>query len=118
MAKRRTASRRRKERRAEERQIEMYTFAAVVILFAVATIYDGLDALFITFLGAVILLGSGFYQRERNFRVNPITWVGGLILAIVAFMGYTQNRAVPMGMLLPFLVMGGVIAASFFTGEL
>src|SRR5437868_2641656 len=77
---RRTAYRRR-ERRAEERKIELATFAALILLFVIGLLSNGaITGTWLAIIGGAILVGSAIYQTQRRWRVNPTTWVGGIIM--------------------------------------
>jgi hypothetical protein len=107
---------RRASRRSEERRFEGIIFAAIVLLFLFAIFY-GISAANMSLLGGAILVGSGVYQTQQRWRVNTVTWIGGAILVLVGLMGY-QGQPVPGGMMLPFVILGGVVAASFIRGDL
>jgi hypothetical protein len=110
--------RQRKDRRREERGVEAFTFGAVIVLFTFSFLYRSLTPGYLSLIGGLILTGSAFYQQQRHWRVNPMTWIGGVALLLVGFMETAQNYPVPGGMLTPILVMAGVIGGSFLTGEL
>jgi hypothetical protein len=112
---RRRYSYRRRERKNEERQIELASFGLIIVLFAITLLYPMSPAT-VAFIGGGILTGAAVYQWQRRWRVNPMTWIGGIVLLIVGLFGL-QGRGVPYGMLLPLAVFGLVILASFVTGE-
>jgi hypothetical protein len=115
---RQRSTRRRRERRMEERRIETLTFAALIVLFAVAILYQNrLKAEWISLIGGTILLGSAIYQSQRRWRVNPTTWIGGSIMLIAGIFAL-NGTALPLGVYLPMVVFGGVIVVSFLTGEI
>jgi len=64
----------------------MMTWAALVIVFALGALGREnnitMPNWFVPFAGAVILLGSGIYQYSSRYRVSPITWLGGMVLAL------------------------------------
>ncbi|MBE0691019.1 MAG: hypothetical protein IH587_12950 [Anaerolineae bacterium] len=69
-----------------EARIELMTWAALVIVFALGALGRenniNIPNWFVPFAGAVVLLGSGFYQYSSRYRVSPITWLGGLVLVL------------------------------------
>ena len=67
-------------------------------------------------LGGMILLGGAFFQVQRRFYVNPLTWLGGIAMLAFGFFEF-QSRAEPLGPLLPIILFGGVILGSFITGQ-
>ncbi len=106
---------RRRERRNEERQVELVTFGLIIVLFVITLLYP-LSPAVVAFIGGAILTGSAVIQWQRHWRVNPMTWLGGIILLIVGVFGL-QGRGVPYGTLLPLAIFGLVLLASFLTGE-
>ncbi|MHB8627596.1 MAG: hypothetical protein ACYDBJ_13725 [Aggregatilineales bacterium] len=114
----------RRFRRREERQIEIVTLGLTLIVFMLPVLFsdpnnptatDGATPL-VLMLGGMILLAGAFFQMQRRFRVNPLTWLGGaamLTFGVVEF----QGKIAPLGPLLPILLFGGVIVGSFLTGE-
>ena len=69
-----------------EAQVERMTWALLVGVFAVlyllpegATVHNWIPPL----AGAVILLGSGFYQYSRGWRVAPVTLPEGAVITLV-----------------------------------
>ncbi|MCK6577207.1 MAG: hypothetical protein L6Q98_03780 [Anaerolineae bacterium] len=101
-----------------ERRVEMMTWALLVLVFAVLQILpDGtLANYFVPLSGAVILLGSGLFQYAQRWRVSPITWVGGAIMAALAYYGMQVNpQSDFVGESL--LVFFAVIAFGVLTGE-
>jgi hypothetical protein len=114
MARRRYSPQRR-ERRSEERRIELASFGLIIVLFAITLVYP-LSPSTVAFIGGGILTGSAVYQSQRRWRVNPMTWIGGIVLLILGVFGL-QGRTVSYNMLLPLAVFGLVILASFLTGE-
>src|SRR5690349_10008117 len=77
---------RRRERRSEERQVELVTFGLIILLFLVSLLYP-LRSEVIAFIGGGILTASALYQWQRRWRVNPMTWIGGIILLILGVFG-------------------------------
>jgi len=102
----------------EERRIETLTFAAIIVLFAIAILYTGkIKAEWISLIGGAILVGSAIYQSQRRWRVNPTTWIGGSVMLVAGILGL-NGTPMPFGIYLPMLVFGGVILVSFLTGEI
>jgi hypothetical protein len=66
--------------------------------------------------GAVVLLGSGMYQHARHWRVSPVTWITGVILLVLAVIGFyvAPQRPFIIESLLVTLI---VIIFGTFTGE-
>src|SRR5215475_3928859 len=75
----RRRSMRRRERRGEERKIELASFAALMLLFAVGLITT-FPPVWLSLVGGGILLFSAIFQTQRRFRVTPMTWIGGFIM--------------------------------------
>lgn len=102
-----------------EARVEHITWALLVVVFAILSLLpDGLDLpnWAAPFAGAIILFGSGIYQYTRRWRVSPIVWVGGALMAATVFYGVQIN---PERDLIGFslLVFAAVIAFGVFTGE-
>ncbi len=113
----------RRFRQREERQIEIVTLGLVLIVFMIPVLFpspnaDGSDAStpVVLMLGGIILLAGAFFQVQRRFYVNPLTWLGGAAMLAFGFYEF-QSREQPLGPLLPILLFGGVILGSFFTGQ-
>mgnify|MGYP000170257310 CR=1 FL=1 len=110
------AGRYRRDRRGEERQVEFVTLGLVLLVFAAQFLFNSITPQIVLLLGGIIILGGAFYQVQRRWRVNPITWIGGAAMLIFGVIEMQTNQA-PLGSLLPLLLFGGVIIASFVTGE-
>jgi hypothetical protein len=122
MTRRRTSyggrrSRRRTQRRSQERRFEAITYALILGIFFLA-FATPIDDLLVTFLGGLVLVGSGIMQSQRGWRVNIFTWLGGILLLGMGLVSYLQTRALPGGMLFPIGVMLFVTVVSFANGEL
>lgn len=108
---------RRRSRRSSERQVELFSFMAIVLLFLLqlmaGTAFPTMTTLL---LGSIVLLGSAIYQSSRRWRVNPMTWIGGALMLVFAVLGM-QGGTIPLGPLLPLAIFGAVLVASFITGE-
>ncbi len=106
-------------RRREERSFEAATYGLIVLLFLIAVLYPTFRNDFIALAGGAILVGSAIFQVQRRWRVNLLTWLGGLFLLVVGFLSFSGTTGrMPGGMLLPFGVMALVIVISFFSGNL
>src|SRR5258706_2501111 len=106
----------RRERRNEERQIETLCFGLIIVLFAITLLFN-VSAGMISLLGGAILTAGAVYQFQRRWRVNPMTWIGGVFLLVVGFMGLQKGGDIPGGWLVPIGGFALVIVASFLTGE-
>jgi hypothetical protein len=109
---------RRRERRSEERKIELVTFAALILLFVGGMLSNGaISGTWLAIIGGAILLGSAIYQTQRRWRVNPTTWVGGIImLGMGIFVLSEKTGGIPI--YFPMLIFLGIIVLSAITGEL
>lgn len=66
----------------------------MVLLFAIVQLLPGtLPNYFVPLAGALILLGSGFYQYSRRWHVSPITWIGGALMGFFAWYNFSVNPA-------------------------
>src|SRR4051812_19579046 len=108
---------RRRERKREERQVEVVAFGAVIVLFAIGLLTQALRSDIISVIGGAIFLGAAVYQWQRRWRVNPVTWIGGLIMFIVGLYAMQNHTDVPMGMLFPLGMFAIIIVASAVSGE-
>lgn len=109
----------RRNRRREERMVEVVTFGLIIVLFILQLVSaTAFNTQIILLLGGFLLLGSAVYQSSRRWRVNPMTWFGGGAMLLCGVLAL-QTGVVPFGLgpLLPLLIFGAVIAASFITGE-
>jgi hypothetical protein len=103
-----------------EARVERLTWGLLVLLFAVLYVSD--TALYslphgtIPIAGAVILLGSGFYQYSKRWRVSPFTWIGGTLLLFFALMGFYFDVQRPF-IVESLIVAMVVILIGTFTGE-
>ncbi len=73
---------------AAEARVERITWALLVLVFAIVQLLPDsatLPGFFVPFMGALILLGSGFYQYSRRWKVSPITWIGGAFMALFCY---------------------------------
>ncbi|HVO44471.1 MAG TPA: hypothetical protein VMT34_17720 [Aggregatilineales bacterium] len=107
----RAEGRYRRERKQEERSVEFLTLGAVlltVVLFVA-------NATLVAFLGGAIFTLSGIYQASRRWRVNPLTWVGGIGMLMVGLLGVQSGG---LSVVFPVLIFAGVILGSVAPGEL
>ncbi|MGQ9888556.1 MAG: hypothetical protein ACUVSX_08715 [Aggregatilineales bacterium] len=108
-------------KRPREARVERLTWGLLVLIFAVVylasdTAVAGLPNWLIPAACATVLLGSGLFQTARGWGVSPVTWIGGivmLVLAILAFYVLPQNNF----LLETLLVTVAVIAYGTFVGE-
>ena len=109
---------RRRERRSEERQVEMASFGIIIVIFAITLLFPGkFSPAWISVIGGGILVASGVYQSQRRWRVNPMTWIGGIALLVAGVLSLSGNSPLPGGILLPIGIFAAVIVASAITGE-
>jgi len=107
----------RRTRRSAEREVEVISFGLIIVLFLAQLVFAAaFTTQLILLLGGIVLLGSAFYQSSRRWRVNPMTWIGGIAMFTFAILSY-QTGVVPLGAILPLLIFGVVIVSSFLTGE-
>ncbi|MBK8027892.1 MAG: hypothetical protein IPK19_42585 [Chloroflexi bacterium] len=101
-----------------ERRVELITWALLVLVFAVLQIIpDGsIPNFFVPLSGAIILLGSALYQYSQRWRVSPVTWIGGALMAALA---YYNTQVNPQSDFLgeSMLIFFAVIAFGVLTGE-
>jgi hypothetical protein len=103
--------------RAEAR-VERLTWAFLVLIFAIPLILENVAIPngFVVLAGAVILLGSGFYQYSRRWKVSPITWIAGTLMLFLSILNFALdfNRDFTGWALIIFAV---VILFGLVTGE-
>jgi len=122
MARKRTTTDRRsrtpRTKSDRERRVEMITWAALVLVFAVLQIVpeNSLPYYFVPLSGAIILLGSGIYQYSQRWQVSPITWLAGAGMAALTYYGFEINpgRSFTGDSL---LIFAAVIIFGVITGE-
>ncbi len=96
--------------RAEAR-VERLTWAMLVLVFVVLQfIPEGtvLPNFIVPAACAIILLGSGFYQFTRSWRVSPFLWIAGVLMAVAAGYSVGMNPSVNLAgvsLLLTFIVI-------------
>ena len=102
-----------------EARIERLTWGALVLVFALLQLIPDTTSLpnwFVPLSGAIILLGSGLYQYSRGWRVSPVTWIGGVLLAVLTFYNLRMNpTANYLGVAL--LIFAAVILFGVISGE-
>jgi hypothetical protein len=101
----------RHERKREERTVEFLTLGGVLVVVVLFIASPTLVA----FLGGSIFTLSGIYQTSRRWRVNPLTWVGGIGMLIAGLLGFQSGG---LSVVIPILIFAGVILGSVATGEL
>ncbi len=111
------ASKRKSEREAK---VERFTWFLLVLVFAVLYLFppdeNNIPNWIIPFSGCVILLGSGFYQYSRRWRVSPATWIAGSILFTLTVINlYVSPEQNYYGLVL--LIFAAVIGIGVITGE-
>jgi hypothetical protein len=106
-----------------EARVERMTWGLLVLMFAVLYLLsDGLTGAVplpnwaVPLAGGVILLGSGIYQYSRHWRVSPVTWIVGMILLVLAVVGFyfVRERQFIVESLIATMV---VIIFGTFSGE-
>lgn len=114
-------ARRRQSRGKSEREsrIERLTWGGLVLVFALLQFVPDTASLpnwLVPLSGAIILLGSGLYQYSRGWRVSPVTWIGGVLLAVLTFYNLRMNpTANYLGVSL--LIFAAVILFGVISGE-
>lgn len=103
-----------------EARIERLTWGLLVAVFAILQLMRdtsfSLPTYFVPLAGAIILLGSGAYQHSRHWRVSPVTWIGGTLMAGFVFINlYMGSSRSFLGESL--VVFALVILIGLFTGE-
>lgn len=105
-----------------EARIEHITWALLVGVFAIIYLASETEFAqqipnwFTPVSGALILLGSGFYQYAQGWRVSPATWVGGSLMFVAAYYGLYMNPTRDLNGI-ALLVFAGVIGFGVITGE-
>lgn len=105
-----------------EAKVERVTWMLLVGVFAV--LYLTQDSEFAAQIpnwfapvsGALILLGSGFYQYANHWRVSPATWLGGALMLAAAYYGLQMNPERDLTGI-SLLVFAAVIGFGVVTGE-
>ncbi len=114
-----TTRRERGGKSERERQVELLTWGALVLVFAVLELLPdttGIPNFVVPLTGAIILLGSGIYQYAQQWRVSPVTWLGGAAMIGLAFynLQVDPTRSFTGASLLVFFA---VIIFGVITGE-
>ena len=112
----------RKGRKSEaEAKIERFTWFLMVLVFAIIYMVppetmDTLPKGVVPFTGAVILLGSGFYQFRHGWQVSPVTWIAGTLMFMLALINFQVDPDLDFyGFTL--LTFAAVIGFGVVTGE-
>lgn len=110
----------RRKKSAAEARVERVTWGLMVLIFAVLYLFEDIAAAVpnwaIPVAGAIILLGSGVFQFTRRWRVSPITWIGGVVLLVLAMIAIYTNTTRTF-ILESLLVTVIVIVIGTFGGE-
>lgn len=109
-----------KKKSAIEARVERVTWGLMVLVFALLFLFEDVAAVMpnwaIPVSGAIILLGSGIYQYSRHWRVSPVTWIGGVVLLVLAMIAVYTNTTRTF-ILESLLVTVIVIVVGTFGGE-
>jgi hypothetical protein len=103
-----------------EARVERFTWFFLVLIFALLNLVvqngSNIPNWIIPFAGSMVLLGSGFYQYRRGWRVSPITWLAGALLAFFALLNLYM---IPTRSFLSesLLIFAAVILLGLITGE-
>ncbi|MFZ4813582.1 MAG: hypothetical protein ACOYL5_03525 [Phototrophicaceae bacterium] len=109
--------------RGEERA-ERITWFALVLIFALLSVAEdnfGLNSSvlpnwLVPLSGATVLLGSGFYQYSRHWRVSPVTWIAGSLLLVFGLVNVLVEPTLDLTGL-SLLSFAAVILFGLLTGE-
>ncbi len=107
---------RRRRKSDREARIERTTWLLLVLVFAV--LYFLPDSTIPNWMvpaaGALILIGSGVYQYGERYRVSPITWIAGAVMAVFAYYSFQSGAN-----MVPFTLFtfAAVIVLGVITGE-
>jgi len=107
-------SRRRKSER--EARVERITWGLLVLVFLILYLLPdaSIPSWLVPASGALILVGSAVFQSGRRWRVSPITWMAGAVMALFAY--YSFDTGVNMtGITL--VAFAAVIILGVVTGE-
>jgi hypothetical protein len=99
-----------------EARVERLTWFFLVVIFAVAQLIETFPPVAVPLAGAGILIGSGMYQYSRRWRVSPVTWLAGALMAGLAYVNLQVNPTRDFTGL-ALLVFAGVILFGLLTGE-
>jgi len=103
-----------------EARVERFTWFLMVLVFALLHFAQKSESIdvphwLIPFAGAVILLGSGFYQYQHRWHVSPITWIAGTLLFVLVLVNFQDKNLDFYGFTL--LTFAAVIGFGVLTGE-
>jgi len=99
-----------------EARVERLTWFFLVVIFAIVQILETVPPVTVPLAGAGILIGSGLYQYSRRWRVSPVTWLAGALMAGLAYINLQVNPNRDFTGL-ALLVFAGVILFGLLTGE-
>ena len=88
-------AKRNRRKSAAEAKVERFTWFLMILVCAVLRINPDIQAeipnWFVPFCGAVILLGSGFYQYRHHWHVSPVTWIAGTLMFMLVLINLQVN---------------------------
>ena len=112
----------RKGRKSQaEAKAERITWFLMVLVFAGLYVVEpeqqeAIPNWIVPFSGAVILLGSGFYQYRHHWQVSPVTWIAGTLMFMMALINFQVDPDLNFyGITL--LTFAAVIGVGVLTGE-
>ena len=112
-----------KKKSQAEARAERMTWGLLVLIFAILYILTDrfgqsvpLPNWLVPLAGGVVLVASGVYQYSRGWRVSPVTWIAGVILLVLAVLGFyvIKDHSFIVESLLATIL---VILFGTFTGE-
>jgi hypothetical protein len=103
---------------ALERRFERGVYALILALLLITLLVPNIGADVVTLIAGAILMGSAIYQTSRRWRVNPLTWAGGIVLLFMGYVRWQTPEAIPGGIAFPLLIIIGVVVGGVLTGDL
>jgi hypothetical protein len=100
----------RSKSRAEAR-VEKLTWALLVLIFVLPQFLPAgvvLPNFLVPSLCGLVLIGSGFYQFSKHWRVSPFLWIGGVLMVVMAGYSIAMNPNVNLNgfaLLITFVVI-------------
>ena len=64
-----------------ESTVELATGGLLILVFALFLLGD-ISSPLMMMVGGIVLLGSGYYQKQRGWHVSWLTWIVGVILLL------------------------------------
>jgi hypothetical protein len=101
-----------------EARAERTTWFLLVLIFALLNLIpeNTFPNWAVPMSGAFVLLGSGLYQYMKRWRVSPVTWIAGVLMAVLGVLNFTAFRDVDfLGWAL--IAFAAVIGFGVITGE-